>query len=291
MTSPDYYGNFADIAGLAKLCRMAGIPLLVDNAHGAYLRFLSPSRHPMDLGADLCCDSAHKTLPVLTGGAYLHIAKSAPPAFSARAKSMMALFASTSPSYLILQSLDACNRILSEHFGEKLAETARRLAEIRAQFAEAGFLFVGEEPLKLTLLSRNAGFTGLEVAQILRDLHIEPEMAEPDAVVLMVSPWNTAADFMKLSAAAEFFKNHRRAAIPHEEQFIHEPLAAALPMREARLSPCQLVSVEKAEGRICAEELCTCQPSVPIAAPGEILNENVIKICRRYSIFTINVVK
>ena len=74
VTSPDYLGHMADLAALSKVCHDRGMLLLVDNAHGAYLTFLPKSLHPMDLGADLCCDSAHKTLPVLTGGAYLHIA-------------------------------------------------------------------------------------------------------------------------------------------------------------------------------------------------------------------------
>ena len=78
LTCPDYLGELPDVAALATVCRRAGVLLAVDNAHGAYLKFLSPSRHPMDLGADLCCDSAHKTLPVVTGGAYLHIAHQAP---------------------------------------------------------------------------------------------------------------------------------------------------------------------------------------------------------------------
>ena len=69
LTSPDYLGKVADIRGIAAVCHRFGVLLAVDNAHGAYLKFLRPSRHPMDLGADLCCDSAHKTLPVLTGGA------------------------------------------------------------------------------------------------------------------------------------------------------------------------------------------------------------------------------
>ena len=67
ITSPDYLGNIADIRGLSEVCKEFDIPLLVDNAHGAYLKFLG--NHPIDLGADMCCDSAHKTLPVLTGGA------------------------------------------------------------------------------------------------------------------------------------------------------------------------------------------------------------------------------
>ena len=110
LTSPDYLGNVADIAGIAKVCHRHGAILLVDNAHGAYLKFLQPSRHPMDLGADLCCDSAHKTLPVLTGGAYLHCRLQ----FRDWAKNAQALFGSTSPSYLILQSLDGANPILAE---------------------------------------------------------------------------------------------------------------------------------------------------------------------------------
>ena len=78
LTSPDYLGGMAQIPALAQVCHQHGTLLLVDNAHGAYLRFLQPSLHPLDLGADLCCDSAHKTLPVLTGGAYLHLSPTAP---------------------------------------------------------------------------------------------------------------------------------------------------------------------------------------------------------------------
>ena len=68
----------SDVKALAEVCRRYGVPLLVDNAHGAHLKFGAEDRHPISLGASMCCDSAHKTLPVLTGGAYLHIAKGIP---------------------------------------------------------------------------------------------------------------------------------------------------------------------------------------------------------------------
>ena len=111
VTSPDYLGGMADMANaLAEVCReTAARCCAVDNAHGAYLRFLSNHRwHPLDLGADMCCASAHKTLPVLTGGAYLHIS-SAPAGTLRRSvqSRRLALFGSTSPSYLIMASLDA----------------------------------------------------------------------------------------------------------------------------------------------------------------------------------------
>ncbi len=75
ITSPDYLGRMSNIEALAKVCKKYDIPLLVDNAHGSYLKFCEQDLHPISLGADMCCDSAHKTLPVLTGGGYLHIAK------------------------------------------------------------------------------------------------------------------------------------------------------------------------------------------------------------------------
>ncbi len=108
LTSPDYLGEMQDIAALSAVCDAHGVPLLVDNAHGAYLRFLpGGSRHPIDLGAAACCDSGHKTLPVLTGGAYLHLGPKAPVQEESTVRNALALFGSTSPSYLILQSLDA----------------------------------------------------------------------------------------------------------------------------------------------------------------------------------------
>ncbi len=85
---PGLYRQYSDIARLSAVCRRFGVPLLVDNAHGAYLRFLPESMHPLGLGADMCCDSAHKTLPALTGAAYLHISASAPAVFSQNARAM-----------------------------------------------------------------------------------------------------------------------------------------------------------------------------------------------------------
>ena len=115
ITSPDYLGGVQDIAALAEVCKDFGVPLLVDNAHGAYLRFLPQGgQHPIALGAAMCCDSGHKTLPVVTGGAYLHLGKNALIQDEAAVRNALALFGSTSPSYLILQSLDKCNQVLSE---------------------------------------------------------------------------------------------------------------------------------------------------------------------------------
>ena len=81
VTSPDYLGNIADVKGIAEVCDRLGVPLLVDNAHGAYLAFLEENMHPMALGASMCADSAHKTLPVLTG-ARISISQKKPSGFA-----------------------------------------------------------------------------------------------------------------------------------------------------------------------------------------------------------------
>jgi len=200
LTSPDYLGNLADIAGISAVCRAENILLLVDNAHGAYLKFLPGSRHPMEQGADLCCDSAHKTLPVLTGGAYLHIAPGRPD-LCARAKDAMALFGSTSPSYLILRSLDLANRYLAEEAPAALAETVRQIAQTKARLSSAGWQFTGDEPMKLTISARKMGYTGTELAEMLEKQDIFPEFADPDYLVLMPAPATGAEGMARLEEA------------------------------------------------------------------------------------------
>ena len=198
LTSPDYLGSVADVAGIAAVCRRHGALLLVDNAHGAYLRFLSPSRHPMDLGADLCCDSAHKTLPVLTGGAYLHMKPSL--AAEERVRAALALFGSTSPSYLILQSLDSANGALAQ-LKEQLQAFLPRVAALKAALEQNGYRLFGQEPLKITIEAAAYGYTGTELAQKLLAQGIVCEFADPDELVLMVTPQTGAEGLARLQEA------------------------------------------------------------------------------------------
>ena len=286
ITSPDYLGHIADIRAIADLCHAHNTLLLVDNAHGAYLRFLPASHHPMDLGADICCDSAHKTLPVLTGGAYLHLSQRAPKALGGRAESAMALFASTSPSYLILQSLDAANRYLADGYPARLSETAERVAALKARLAAHGYALVGEECTKLTLAPKSFGYTGTALAAELQKDGIFCEFADPDFLVMMCTPETSSEDFNRLERA--LLKIERKAPIetrPPEPPMPERVLSA----REALLSPHETLPLADCRGKVLASANVSCPPAVPITVCGERIDEAVLRSLAYYGIASCDV--
>lgn len=283
VTSPDYLGRMSEIGGIARACREKGVPLLVDNAHGAYLKFLPRDRHPLALDADMTCDSAHKTLPVLTGGAYLHIGKSAPALFSRQAEGAMALFASTSPSYLILQSLDRCNAYLAAGYPSALAETAERVSLLKERLTARGYSLIGEEPVKLTLSPRGYGYTGQGLHDALRRRGIECEFSDPDFLTAMMTPETGEAGLRRLEEALASVP--RRLPLPGGPPPLPRP-ERVLSLREALLSPSEEIPVSRALGRTLCDTHVSCPPAVPIALPGERIDEAVLRCFRYYGVET-----
>ena len=282
VTSPDYLGQQCDIAALAELCHRYDVLLLVDNAHGAYLRFLPESLHPMDLGADLSCDSAHKTFPVLTGGAYLHMRDT----FEPYAKNAMALFGSTSPSYVILQSLDQANVYLCT-YAEKLAVFLPMLQQMKEQLTAHGYVLREEEPLKLTIDASAYGYDGRAYAAMLREQNIFCEFSDFDHVVMMLTPEIGAKGLQKLEQA--MLSVERKSAVsssPPEFQLQKK----AISIRQATMSPCETIPVEQSVGRVLAAASVSCPPAVPIVVCGEIIDEAAVACFQYYGIKTVTVV-
>ncbi|MGN1231057.1 MAG: hypothetical protein ACI4TP_04080 [Anaerotignum sp.] len=289
ITAPDYLGYRPDIKALAAVCKEAGIPLLVDNAHGAYLKFLHPSLHPIDLGAAMSCDSAHKTLPVLTGGAYLQLSAEWAERIGGQAKKAMELFGSTSPSYLILQSLDRCNQYLAEGYPEKLTQTIERVKRLKDALGKQGWEIMDGDPLKLTIFTGKMGYTGKEAAEALRKNGVECEFADLEAVVLMATPENRESDFARAEAALDSLS-------PKEEKPATIQMPLTLPkqkmtIREAIFSQWEEVDCKDAMGRICASPCVSCPPAIPIAASGEEISAEMMALFRAYGVEKIKVVR
>lgn len=281
VTSPDYLGNMLDIAALSAVCRRHGVLLLVDNAHGAYLKFLPESLHPMTLGADMCCDSAHKTLPVLTGGAYLHISHNAPQFFSQQAETAMSVFASTSPSYLILQSLDMANKYIASGFPERLSEFSRQLCELKKLLIASGYTVMGDEPLKITIATKGYGYSGFDFARMLAEKGIVCEFYDPDVVVMMLTVENS-------SGGIEYLKKVL-LEIPRKNAILEVPpviksAKRALSVKKAMMSASLELETEVCEGRVLAQSGISCPPAVPILVCGEVIDRNAIECLKYYGI-------
>lgn len=309
VTSPDYLGGVQDIPAMAAVCRAQGVPLLVDNAHGAYLRFLPQNCHPIAQGAAMCCDSAHKTLPVVTGGAYLHLGENAPVQEEAAVRGALALFGSTSPSYLILQSLDACNRQLTESYPAGLQRCCARLAALRGELdaaAQAAGCPVplaldgpGREPLKLTLDAAALGMTGTALADALRGGQLECEYADPRYVVLMFTPCNPPEDYARLRTVLRQCLHGLPAAgrLPQPEELAGEFMALAqqarahCTIRQAVFAPQERIPVQQALGRICAMPTVSCPPAIPIAVSGEEITPAALELMQRYGVTEVSVLR
>ncbi len=287
VTSPDYLGNITDIKGISEICKKHGTLLLVDNAHGAYLRFMDEDIHPITLGADMCCDSAHKTLPVLTGGAYLHIGKNAPEVFSKRAEDAMSVFASTSPSYLILQSLDTANRYMSDGYKKELKEFGKRANKLKSELSKHGYRIIGDEALKLTIAPKSYGYTGNEIAHILKNNNMICEFSDPDYVVIMMTPQISNDETDKLKDVL--------TSIPKRPKITE--LAPTLPKPEKQMSPKEALfsahsklPVHLCNGRILASPTVSCPPAIPVVVCGELISSEAVRCFEYYKIDSCNVI-
>mgnify|MGYP001902803488 FL=1 len=288
LTNPDYLGNLLDIKSLASVCKKHNVLLAIDNAHGAYLRFLESSLHPIDLGADLCCDSAHKTLPVLTGGAYLHLSDSLNKEWKSQVKHFMEYFSSTSPSYLIMASLDAANEVLDDTFRKSLFECIRYVDSLKNTLVQHGYTILSGEPMKITISTKDYGYTGNEIADLLMDCDIYPEFYDSDYIVLMPSPYNTKEDFIRLEICLCEIERKKAILISFPKL---ECAQKVMNVRQALFAPSMKVDISKSLGQICSSVIVSCPPAILPVIPGEIISESAIEVMKYYGIESVRVVK
>lgn len=293
ITTPDYYGCISDVKRIAETCHKFNLPLLVDRAHGAHLPFIESTKEIIS-GADMYADSAHKTLPVLTGGAFLNIYNSD---YCKNAKRAMALFGSTSPSYLIMASLDRACKWLSEN-PEPFKRAVEFAEYIKNAAIKSGFKVAGglTDPARVSVNTGSLGIDGNSGAEFLEKMGIAPEYSDSGWIVFIISPFNTENEIevlaMGLTALA---KNRERL----EKSAVGSPAIGAITerlpnkkisVREAVFSESKSVSLKSALGKIASDTVCPCPPGIPVVMPGEVIDKRIIDILSLYKIENIDIV-
>lgn len=296
VVNPTYHGIASDLAAIADIVHAYNIPLLVDEAHGAHLRFheaLPPCA--LGQGADACVQGTHKNLAAFTQAAMLHIRGGR--INRVRLEAILRLLQSTSTSYLLLASLDAA-RLQMANCGHQLLQQALELAEgLRHSVNEIAGLFsfdeewvrqrgaVGLDRLKVTITVKDAGISGLWAEEWLRQhYHIQMEMSDPLNLLAIVTFGNTAADVQRLlrglrdmvgSAERPAPKDGLSPRLASPPLLPPDPVLAFTP-REAFLAPAETLPLAKAVGRISTEVITCYPPGIPILCPGEVITREVL---------------
>ncbi|MBO9542152.1 arginine decarboxylase [bacterium] len=284
VTRPDYFGRAVSLAPYAEACRRHDRLLLVDEAHGAHLGLTSRLPAPaLAQGADAAVQSTHKLLSGLTQASMLHLKgdRLSP----LRVRKMLRLLQTTSPSYLLMASLDAA-RHQRETQGEAAWQEAIALIdEARERLARHGLACLGPthgpagdwDPAKLIVDLAGTGHDGYAVADHLHDhFHVQVELATPRYLGALAGPGNTREELMRLVdgiLSALSLPKEMATAYPEVPP---APELVVLP-RDAHLGPSRAVPFAQAVGEVAAEWICPYPPGVPALIPGERITKQVLE--------------
>lgn len=298
LINPTYFGVTSDLTAIIELCHANQILVLVDEAHGAHFPF-HPDFPPgaMAMGADMSTASVHKTCGSLTQSSILLLNER----FISRkkVKTTLNLIQTTSPSYLLMASLDLARKKLVGE-GEELYD--RLLGEVRmareAIGRIAGLQVMTPEYVdtregrnafdetKLVIRVNGLGLTGFEVYDLLKaDYNIQVELAETYVILAVVGPgddWETLQLLVDALSdiSRRFYGEKQEFEIPMSG-FFEKPMTVVSP-RNAFYSPKKWVHLDEAEGEVCGESIMIYPPGIPLIIPGEKITRNVIEHYRFY---------
>jgi arginine decarboxylase len=288
--NPTYYGVATDIKKIADIVHSYDIPLIVDEAHGPHLAF--SEKLPMsalEAGADICAQSTHKIIGSLTQGSLLHVkSKYVNPT---RVQQILNLMQTTSPSYILMASLDCARRQIALE-GRSLLEKAIELCKYTRDEINKipGFYCFGEEVLgkpgsysfdstKLTISSRELGITGFELDMILADkYHIQMELSDFYNVLAVGSFGDTKEGMDRLLSALKEISNDYYGKREPIQDFLDIPTIPRkiLNPREAFYSNKTSISLKDSIGKISGEFLLAYPPGIPVLCPGEEITQEIV---------------
>lgn len=292
VTSPTYEGMVSDIGAIAEIAHRHGVPLIVDEAHGAHFPFGEDFPHSaLDCGADVVIQSLHKTLPSLTQTALLHIkSKIIEPS---EIEGYLPVFQTSSPSYVFLASIENCIRYMEQEGRERMHQFAAALERFMESAGTMKHLRLADDTIcgkyqiqerdasKILVSMNNCACTGTEAADILRrQFQLEPEMACASYVLLMTSLMDTDEGFRRLEEALRYLDS---LAGPGEQETALTWLSH--PAKERTISEAwgcerQLVPLSEAVGSVSGGFITVYPPGVPMLVPGEVITEEAVELIR-----------
>ncbi|WP_082906301.1 aminotransferase class I/II-fold pyridoxal phosphate-dependent enzyme [Phormidesmis priestleyi] len=286
MVYPTYYGVCGNVGAIADLAHQHTIPLLVDEAHGAHFAF-----HPdlpdsaLSAGVDLTVQSIHKTLSAMTQAAMLHCQGHR--IDRDRVSKALQLVQSTSPSYLLLASLDAARQQMATQGAALMEQTLRLADQARSrinQIPNLSTLNPEQSPgcwafdrTRLTVTVSELGIDGFTADEILHQtLGVTAELPSLQHLTFITSLGNTQADIDRLVQAFTILAKEPRPAIPQFRRFECLTPQSLLTPRQAFFAPSETLPIAQTVNRISAELVCPYPPGIPVLLPGEQITEDAI---------------
>ncbi len=281
ITSPTYEGIISDIASIAEICHRNNVTLIVDEAHGAHLSFANFEKSARELGADIIVNSIHKTLPSLTQTALLHV--NSERVDISRVDYNLAIFQSSSPSYVLMSSIDGAVSYLDKVGIDEWCQTVDELRERLSSLenirlvGKDEFKVYGYDKSKIVLDVSGCDISGVALAKALRDeYHIEVEMSSINHVVLMTGAGDKIYMYDRIVSALKAIdsevKNIKKARVIKCAELPKQAFNSHK-MHELNV---EYVNINDSENRIIADTIIAYPPGSPLIVKGERLNKNTI---------------
>ena len=292
ITSPTYEGIISNISSIVSIAHKYNIPVLVDEAHGAHLSFMENlcNKEALNSGADIVIQSLHKTLPALTGTALLHIQGDLVKEEDVARE--LSIFETSSPSYILMSSIEECLDILidkEELFKEyennlkyfyKETKKLQKLKILGNEIENKEYYDFG----KIVIITKNTNITGKELSDILRkEYKIELEMSSIDYALAMTSICDTKENFIRLLNALEEIDKKLENKEEKENK-----IEIVLPEKKMNIldaiknNNSKYLNYKETEGKISKEYIWIYPPGIPLIAPGEIVNKEIIQKINDY---------
>jgi arginine/lysine/ornithine decarboxylase len=300
IVSPTYDGVASDIRSIANIAHEYNIPLIVDEAHGAHFSFAQSSDFPdssLSLGADVVIQSIHKTLPSLTQTAVIHMRRGfADPDSINR---YLRIYQSSSPSYILLSSIENCILHMADNGHTDMHEFKKRLQDVRGRLVSLQNLSLIDPEIgthsvyaydhsKILISTRNTNISGAQLESILRSkYHLEMEMYTADYVSAITTLYDTDEGFVRLVSALHEIDATLSYVEPSKDSqpldnATYSPLTQAMTISEAVNSTASQCGIPQSSGCVSTEFVYIYPPGVPIIVPGEIISPEVIKLIEHY---------